>query len=107
MMETLNAIIRDMGSRNERFLSQLSEVENLVMVAVADNNDALADRDIDAVAEASTVAANLFTAAHALALGLSLDSPAFQKQLQEALVGLSTLADRAFYPEDEEEWETE
>lgn len=108
-METVNAIIRDMDSSSELFLSKLSDVEHVVMEAVADNDDALADGDVDAVAEASAVAVMLFTAAHAIATGLTADSPIIQQRVREAMVGLSTLAGRAFPSEDHDDgtWEVQ
>ncbi|MER9851848.1 hypothetical protein NKJ55_32020 [Mesorhizobium sp. M0106] len=105
-MQKLNEIIREIDGRNERLSDKLADVESVVWDAVADNDDVLTDNDMNAVAEASAVAAMLLTAAHAVALGLSADGHAFQQKVQEAMVGLSILADRAL-PSDQDDDECE
>lgn len=102
-MDNLSSIIRDLDDRRELFLEKLADAESTIMVAVADHDDMLRDRDIDAIAQASTIAAKLFTFAHDLALGLSADNTTAQQQVQQVLAGLSALADIAFPVEDEDD----
>ena len=106
-MEKLKDIIRDLDSRNHRLLETLVETDSVVMDAIADNDDMLTDNDLNVVTEACTIAAGLYIAAHAIALGVSLDSPAFRQQLREAVIGLSVLADRASPSSDpdDDEWQ--
>ncbi|MER8645085.1 hypothetical protein [Mesorhizobium sp. M1252] len=105
-MEKLNEIIREMDERNESFSDKLADVEGAIWNALADNDDVLTDNDVNAVTEASAVAAMLFTAAHAVALGLPVECHAFQQTVKEAMVGLSMLADRA-QPSDQDDDEGE
>lgn len=102
-MENFTSIARDLHGRREIFLEKLADVESTIMVAVADHDDMQRDRDIDAIAQASTAAAKLFTFAHDLALGLPTDSVAAQQHVQEVLAGLSVLADMTFPVEDEDD----
>lgn len=102
-MENLSSIMRDLDDRRELFLEKLADAESAIMVAVADHDDMLRDRDIDAIAQASTIAAKLFSFAHDLALGLSTDSATAQQHVQQVLAGLSALADMAFSAEDEDD----
>lgn len=102
-MGNFTSIARDLHGRREIFLEKLADAESTIMVAVADHDDMLRDRDIDAIAQASTAAEKLFTFAHDLALGLPADSATAQQQIQDVLAGLSALADMAFPVEDEED----
>jgi len=102
-MGNFTVIARDLHDRRELFLEKLADAERMIMVAVADYDDMLRDRDIDAIAQASTAAAKLFTFAHDLALGLPADSATAQQHVQEVLAGLSALADMAFFIEDEDD----
>ncbi|MGF7007206.1 hypothetical protein [Aminobacter sp. BE322] len=102
-MEKLTNIIADVQGRRDVFSGQLADVEGNIMEAVAEHDDVLSDRNIDAIAHTSALASKLFTLAHDLALGLSVDSVETQQQVREALVALSELADQSFLSEDEDD----
>lgn len=105
-MENLTSLARDGHRRRELFLAKLTDVESTIMEAVADHDDMLADRDIDAIALGSELATKLFTFTHDMALGLPVDSAVSQRHIQEVLAALSALADKAFptRDEDDEAW---
>lgn len=101
-MDNLISLVDEPRARRESFLGKLADVEGTIMEAVADHDDALRDRDIDAIAHASTLASNLFSLTHDIAIGLPIDSAAAQQRVRDMLAGLSALADEAFPTEDED-----
>lgn len=105
-MEELSSILAEVQGRREAFVGQLADVDGTIMNAVADHGDVLSDRNIDAIAHTCILASKLFTLAHDMSLGLPVDGPAVQQRVQEALAGLSELADQAFPSEDEDDDET-
>jgi hypothetical protein len=104
-MGNVVSITHNLHGRSKPFLEKLAEVEGKIMVAVADHDDVLRDRDIDAITQASTLASELFTFAHDMAFGLPADSSAAQRHVQEMLAGLSALADKVFPSGDDEAWD--
>jgi hypothetical protein len=105
-MGNVVSIMHNLHGRSKPFLEELAEVEGKIMVAVADHDDVLRDRDIDAIAQASTLASELFTFAYDMAFGLLADSAAAQRHVQEMLAGLSALADKVFPSGDgDEAWD--
>lgn len=102
-MEDLTNILADVEDRREAFAGELDDINGTAMAAVADHDDVLSDDNIDVIVHTSTLASKLFTLAHDLALGLRVDGPITQRRVQEALAGLSELADKAFSSEDEDD----
>lgn len=102
-MEELSSILGEVQGRREAFLDQLGDVDGTIMEALADHDDVLSDRNIDAIAHTCILASQLFTLAHDMSLGLPVDGPEAQRRVREALVGLSELADQAFPSEDEDD----
>lgn len=99
--DSINGVLH----QRDMMIGSLASIEGDILTAVADQDDMLDDRDIDAIALASSAAAKLFTLAHDLAFGLVVNSPVAQETVQEVLAELSTLTDVTFASDEEDDEE--
>jgi hypothetical protein len=102
-MTDRNPSSRQSQGDRELFVAEVGDLQTTVMTGIADYGGALRDRDVDAIALASTLASELFILAHDMVRGLRIESEVARQQTHNALAGLLELADRASPDDDDDD----